>query len=45
MSAEVGLVHIHFPNVTYVKEILSWSKNTYAGEMIKHAYVGEKENQ
>ena len=34
MSAAVRLVHDHFPLATYVKEILSQSTNTDAGEMI-----------
>ena len=32
-------VEPHFPLATYVKEILSQSKNTDAGEMIMPAYV------
>ena len=34
MSAAVRLVHVHFPLVTYVKEILLQSTNTDVGEMI-----------
>ena len=37
MSAEVRLVHVHFPLATYVKEMLSRSTNTDAGEMITPA--------
>ena len=42
MSAAVRLVHVHFLLATYVKEILSRSTNTDAGEMITPAY--EKRN-